>query len=1116
MAGTAPTAAALPPAAASRPAAPSTSPAGAPPPAPRAYAQVAAAPPPTATSSLPPATSATSYSGRGPFPNMTRKHGVRCLLVPASPHVETYVRALARVVGPTAIAAASKMYGKVVFFLASEAAAQEAVEKGLAVGGVFVPLEPLDDLGVRLVLTSVPPFLPNAALLPALSTLGKPISVLSPLPLGCKDPALRHVLSFRRQVQLQLPPAARDGEALEGSFLIPYQGAHYRVHYSTGEARCYLCRAMGHVRRDCSLARHGEASGTPEPRQGAGPVIAGAPGCPAPEAAPPPTQPTTAPARARGALPPARPDERESPASATCALAEPPEEGAAGMPPSVGEGPPQGDSSLPSSAPPPPPTVPEPSSLPPDPTPGSRPPDEAMEGWALVRGKQGKRKARAPPPSTDAEAPRKTRKGGADAEPSVLPAGAHHPLVPAGDNVVARKGSTIPPLGTLPSTDPDGAPPAPLPLTTPVSLGASVASGTSGEASGVAAGELPSIYEEIEALGLTPVTQGEDDPLLAGLDLSDLAPTPPVPCPLPLPVTFATASEGPQGSSICPAVSGTLRLDAEPTEATAGAFWLGPEPHGLPLEDVGRLTSFPGGDPTAGAVAPLPVVVPEPDILEGPLPHPHLPEPDREGPFSTGLAPGAQAPALAPLPGSVPNPCLALPRDPCPAPDVNPAPAPPTSRAVTAAPGAVISSPHEDSPRGAAPVFPSPDSLGAAILPPPPPLQPGVEEGCVAPVHQAPRRGSAPCLPVSAGHGAVSAVPPEDSRGLVAPAPHALREELREFLEDVRGSRNKVQLALQRWGDFHLILRAARALMGEGKRTGKQAATAYQRVRLFRDSLMTYGETHTDPAAEASWRLEWGDRVYFSHLTIRTAGVATLFSPDLQPEVLGVAEAVPGRLLHLRVRLEGLVVNLVNIYAPTSGPERLRFFQRASAFLGTLDPHECLVLGGDFNTTLEERDRSGTEQCPAAADVLREIVDHHSLVDVWRDHHPDDTSTFTFVRVEARRARHSRLDRIYLSRFHLSQAHSSSIRPAPFSDHHLATVTVSLCAEKPGPAYWHFNNSLLEDVGFVASFREFWLAWRGQRRAFPSARRWWNLGKVRARLFCRDYTRGASRRRDAP
>ncbi|CAM4635032.1 unnamed protein product, partial [Lepidochelys olivacea] len=76
-------------------------------------------------------------------------------------------------------------------------------------------------------------------------------------------------------------------------------------------------------------------------------------------------------------------------------------------------------------------------------------------------------------------------------------------------------------------------------------------------------------------------------------------------------------------------------------------------------------------------------------------------------------------------------------------------------------------------------------------------------------------------------------------------------------------------------------------------------------------------------------------------------------------------------------------------------------------------------------------------------------------------------------------------------------------------------MMASLCAERPGPAYWHFNNSLLEDVGFMTSFLEFWLAWRGQRRAFSSARGWWDLGKERARLFCCDYTQGASRRRYA-
>ncbi|CAM2096224.1 unnamed protein product [Caretta caretta] len=244
---------------------------------------------------------------------------------------------------------------------------------------------------------------------------------------------------------------------------------------------------------------------------------------------------------------------------------------------------------------------------------------------------------------------------------------------------------------------------------------------------------------------------------------------------------------------------------------------------------------------------------------------------------------------------------------------------------------------------------------------------------------------------------------------------------------------------------------------------------------------------------------------------VRQAGVVTMFAPDLRPEVLGVAEAVPGHLLHLLVHMEGLVVNLVNVYAPTLGPERLQFYQWVSAFLGTLDSHECLVLGGDFNTTLEEQDHSGTEQSSAIVDTLREIVKHHSLVDIWHDYHLDDNSTYTFVQVEAYRSSHSRLNRIYLSRFHLSRAHSSSIQLAPFSDHHQATMKASLCAERLGPAYWHFNNSLLEDEGFVMSFREFWLAWRGQRHAFPLARQWWDLGKVRARLFCHDYTWGTSR-----
>ncbi|CAM2099398.1 unnamed protein product [Caretta caretta] len=74
--------------------------------------------------------------------------------------------------------------------------------------------------------------------------------------------------------------------------------------------------------------------------------------------------------------------------------------------------------------------------------------------------------------------------------------------------------------------------------------------------------------------------------------------------------------------------------------------------------------------------------------------------------------------------------------------------------------------------------------------------------------------------------------------------------------------------------------------------------------------------------------------------------------------------------------MEGLVVNLVKVYALTSGPEQLCFYQLVSTFLGS-------------------------SRVPAAMDVLQEIVNCHSLVDVWCAHHPDDISTFTFVQVEA-------------------------------------------------------------------------------------------------------------------
>ena len=77
------------------------------------------------------------------FEALTRKHGVRCEMGRAI-QMEAYVKAMANVVGPSTIDAASKMYGRAVFFLKSKAEANKAIQKGIVVGGLFVQVEPLE------------------------------------------------------------------------------------------------------------------------------------------------------------------------------------------------------------------------------------------------------------------------------------------------------------------------------------------------------------------------------------------------------------------------------------------------------------------------------------------------------------------------------------------------------------------------------------------------------------------------------------------------------------------------------------------------------------------------------------------------------------------------------------------------------------------------------------------------------------------------------------------------------------------------------------------------------------------------------------------------------------
>ncbi|KAF4072283.1 hypothetical protein AMELA_G00261330 [Ameiurus melas] len=71
---------------------------------------------------------------------------------------------------------------------------------------------------------------------------------MSDLLLGSKDPAVKHVLSFRRQVYMFLNNRER---TLDVNFKVKHSGNSYTVYATTERLRCFGCGEVGHKRLSC-------------------------------------------------------------------------------------------------------------------------------------------------------------------------------------------------------------------------------------------------------------------------------------------------------------------------------------------------------------------------------------------------------------------------------------------------------------------------------------------------------------------------------------------------------------------------------------------------------------------------------------------------------------------------------------------------------------------------------------------------------------------------------------------------------------------------------------------------------------------------------------------------
>lgn len=181
------------------------------------------------------------------FDTLTRRHAIKVL---STLSVDECSIAVGNIVGHDNVVAASRMNNAIVLFLSSVAKANEVVEKGLSVNGLFTPVLPLSTPARKVTISNVPPFITDEMLKKELGRYGKLISPIKKILIGTKSELVKHVVSFRRYVYVILNNPNMD---LNLSLKCKVDDFDYTVFVSTDSMRCFGCGKTGHTARTCPI-----------------------------------------------------------------------------------------------------------------------------------------------------------------------------------------------------------------------------------------------------------------------------------------------------------------------------------------------------------------------------------------------------------------------------------------------------------------------------------------------------------------------------------------------------------------------------------------------------------------------------------------------------------------------------------------------------------------------------------------------------------------------------------------------------------------------------------------------------------------------------------------------
>ena len=281
------------------------------------------------------------------------------------------------------------------------------------------------------------------------------------------------------------------------------------------------------------------------------------------------------------------------------------------------------------------------------------------------------------------------------------------------------------------------------------------------------------------------------------------------------------------------------------------------------------------------------------------------------------------------------------------------------------------------------------------------------------------------------------------------------------------------------------------------------------RNRLKRNSIFSFlkdkncqfyflQEIYSVPDDENTWSSEWGGDIFFSHGSTHSRGVCILINPSFSYTVESLNRDQNGRIISINLSSGSANISLCNIYAPNDLQQQLAFLVHLNNFLITNVDIGNLIVGGDWNVTLEAVDKKGGSQWKPTTyrNQLISMMEEFSLIDVYRNLYPNKLC-FTYESKALKLS--SRIDFFLVSQPLASRVSHLETLVSIAPDHKAIRVQLHLEKDSRGPGLWKFNNSLLEDEIYVNLITDSYAAIQNKYSGIIDKRLKWELVKMELR-----------------